>query len=348
MVTSTHKALLLDKKFGDFAIGEVETPKPRPGEILVKVKAAALNPVDWKIRKYGVFVESYPAVLGSDIAGDVKAVGEGVADFSKGDRVFFQGQYIDSLKKAGFQQYCLCSAKIAAKIPEKFSYDEVASIPVALSAAYVGLYQPLPHGFGLEAPITDSARAKYTGQPFVVFGGSSSVGQAVIQLAKLSGFSPIITTASLKQTDFLKSIGATHILDRSLSTSLLGNEITKITPDGQPPKFIFDAISLPETQTTAINLLPSGGYLAIVQQPKVEIPEDKTLVPVVGVYRDHTAPLLDTLYHDNVSRFLEQGLIKPNEIEVLPNGLAGIPSGLERLEKGEVSRSKLVAHPWEG
>lgn len=132
----------------------------------------------------------------------------------------------------------------------------------------------------------------------------------MIQLAKLSGFSPIITTASLKQTDFLKSIEATHILDRNLSTSLLGNEITKITPNGQLSRFIFDAISLPETQAAALDLLPSEGYLAIVQQPKIKVPEDKTLVPVVGVYRDYTADLLEVLYHDNLSRFVEQGLIK--------------------------------------
>lgn len=84
---SVHKALLLEKKFGDLVLGDIETPKPGPGEILVKVHAAALNPVDWKIKKYGFFVEKFPAVLGTDIAGEVSKLGEGVIDFAVGDRV---------------------------------------------------------------------------------------------------------------------------------------------------------------------------------------------------------------------------------------------------------------------
>ena len=84
---STHKALLLEKKFGVYAVGDVTTLKPGPGELLVKVHAAALNPVDWKIRKYGVFVETFPAILGSDLAGDVVELGEGVSGFEVGDRV---------------------------------------------------------------------------------------------------------------------------------------------------------------------------------------------------------------------------------------------------------------------
>ena len=84
---STHKALLLEKKFGEYAVGDVTTLKPGPGELLVKVHATALNPVDWKIRKYGVFVETFPAILGSDLAGDVVELGEGVSGFEVGDRV---------------------------------------------------------------------------------------------------------------------------------------------------------------------------------------------------------------------------------------------------------------------
>ena len=84
---STHKALLLEKKFGEYAVGDVTTLKPGPSELLVKVHAAALNPVDWKIRKYGVFVETFPAILGSDLAGDVVELGEGVSSFKVGDRV---------------------------------------------------------------------------------------------------------------------------------------------------------------------------------------------------------------------------------------------------------------------
>lgn len=87
MVSLTQKALIIDAKFGNFVLDTISIPKPGPGEILVKIKAAALNPVDWKIQKFGVFVETFPAIVGTDIAGDVEEVGEGVTDFQKGDRV---------------------------------------------------------------------------------------------------------------------------------------------------------------------------------------------------------------------------------------------------------------------
>jgi NADPH:quinone reductase-like Zn-dependent oxidoreductase len=82
-----HSALFLQSKFGSFEVGREETPRPGPGQLLVKIEAAALNPLDWKIQKFGVFVEDFPAVLGWDVAGVVEDVGESVARVVKGDRV---------------------------------------------------------------------------------------------------------------------------------------------------------------------------------------------------------------------------------------------------------------------
>jgi NADPH:quinone reductase-like Zn-dependent oxidoreductase len=82
-----QKALFLDRKQGSFIVGTREIEKPQPGELLVKIKAVALNPVEWKVQTYGMFVENYPAILGTDIAGEVEAVGGGVEGFVKGDRV---------------------------------------------------------------------------------------------------------------------------------------------------------------------------------------------------------------------------------------------------------------------
>jgi NADPH:quinone reductase-like Zn-dependent oxidoreductase len=87
MAPLTQKALLLDAKFGKFSVVTVPVPKPGSGEILVKIKTAALNPVDWMIQKYGFLVETFPAILGLDIAGDVEEIGEGVTEFQKSDRV---------------------------------------------------------------------------------------------------------------------------------------------------------------------------------------------------------------------------------------------------------------------
>ena len=87
MAPLTQKALILDAKFGNYSVGTVPVPKPGSGEILIKVKSAALNPADWKIQKYGVLFDKFPGIVGFDIAGDVEEIGEGVTEFQKGDRV---------------------------------------------------------------------------------------------------------------------------------------------------------------------------------------------------------------------------------------------------------------------
>ena len=86
-IPSQQKALLLQSKLGQFAVETVPVSKPGSGEILVKVEAAALNPLDWKIQAYGLIVEKYPAILGFDGSGTVVEVGEDVTSFAVGDRV---------------------------------------------------------------------------------------------------------------------------------------------------------------------------------------------------------------------------------------------------------------------
>ncbi|KDR68597.1 hypothetical protein GALMADRAFT_256879 [Galerina marginata CBS 339.88] len=339
---ATQKALFLDKKFGNFVSGETEIYKPGPGEVLVKIKATSLNPVDWKIKKYGVFIENFPAILGTDLAGDVEEVGEGVTEFKKGDPVFTQGQFVNRF--ATFQQYAIAIASTLARIPPNVTYDQAASLPVALTVTYVGLYNQNPHGVGLAPPVSEETQGKYAGTPIVVLGGASSVGQLVLQFAKLSGFSPIITTASVKHTEFLKSLGATHVLDRNLPAGDLITEVKKIA--GKPIDIVYDSISLADTQHVGLDLLASGGQLVTVLQPTGKVPEDKTVIAALGIPRlPHNIELLETLYHDKISGFLEKGIIKANNVEVLPGGLAGIVDGLARMEADKVSGLKLVARP---
>ena len=95
-----QKALLLPAKFADFVVGPKSIPKRGSGELLVKVHSTSLNPVDWKIHKYGFLVENFPAVLGIDLAGDVEEVGEGVTALVKGDC-----QHKPECQWASFQQY---------------------------------------------------------------------------------------------------------------------------------------------------------------------------------------------------------------------------------------------------
>ncbi|CAA7269964.1 unnamed protein product [Cyclocybe aegerita] len=345
-MTETQKALLLDKKFGDFFVGTTEKYKPGPDEILIKVQSAALNPVDWKIQRYGAIIEKFPAVLGVDIAGDVEDVGEGVTKFKVGERIFCHTEWTKS-PHAAFQQYAISLAVTAAKIPSNISYDQVATIPAVLSTAYLGLYNKKPHGAGLTPPFTPAGEGKYIGEPLIVIGGASSVGQLTIQLARLSGFSPLIVTASLKHTDFLKSLGATHVLDRNLQLDAVREELDKIT-GGKAVKIVYDAISLAATQKLAWDLVGPGGQLIVVLSAEVEPEDGKVIVSVLsGLRMPNNLEPLEELYNRHIAGLLERGVIKPTRVEVLPNGLSGIPEGLKRMQADQVSGVKLVARPQE-
>ena len=166
------------------------------------------------------------------------------------------------------------------------TFDQAASISVTLTTAAVGLYHSRKDGYGagLLPPWEAGGRGKYAGQAIVIFGGASSVGQfgqccglledactdssIAIQFARLSGFSPIITTASLHNTALLESLGATHILSRSLSFSELATEI-KFILAGAALHTVYDAVSSQETQQLGWDLLSSGGTIAVVLPPDV-------------------------------------------------------------------------------
>ncbi|KAF8643143.1 hypothetical protein AX16_009187 [Volvariella volvacea WC 439] len=341
-IPTTQKALLVNSPKGNIVVTDTDVYTPGAGELLVKVRSAALNPVDWKIQRGNFFVKDYPAILGTDVAGDVVKIGEGITKFKVGDRVFFQGSYVN--RYATFQQYTLADQAVTAKIPENVSYDEASTIMVAFNCAYLSFY----HKLGLIPPTqTHGGAGKYPNIPFVIIGGSSSVGQYAIQLAKLSGFSPIITYASSKHEAFLKSLGATFIIDRqTVSISSLPSAVRAITGSATIP-WVFDAISETETQQAGYDILNNGGRLGIVLPASPTLKEQKgsgkQLLHVLGTRDD---PLSRHLVEDVylfIEEWIRNGTIKPNLIEVLPGGLEGIESGLRRLEANQVSGIKLVA-----
>ncbi|KAK1229507.1 hypothetical protein PQX77_007430 [Marasmius sp. AFHP31] len=338
---SSQKALFLTEAHGPFAVDTRDIQIPGVGEILVEIKAAALNPVDWKIQKTGSWVQNYPAVVGTDIAGDVAVLGEGVEGFNVGERVVFQGFFTNDY--AGFQQFTKVPAEIVAKIPGSISYSQAASVPLGLATAAIGLYWT-SRGIGLNPNL--DRNVQFSGQPAIVVGGASSVGQYAIQMLKFGGFSSIITYASGHHTEFLKSLGATHIIDRkSVAIQDLPTEIKKITT--VPVKTVYDAISLPDTQEASYNTLTEGGNLVIVLNSQIKNPvETKRVHHVFGnVQPEPNRPFGRTLYR-HLTQFLQDGTV-PNRVEELPNGLAGIPDGLKRLENDQVSGLKLIALPHE-
>ncbi|KAG2074185.1 GroES-like protein [Suillus decipiens] len=340
-MSPSQKALFLSEKQGKFEVGSRSIPSPGAGQLLVKVQSAALNPVDYKIQDYGLFLTDYPAVLGEDIAGTVEELGEGVDNFRKGDKVLAHGRFINDF--AGFQHYALTTASYTAKIPPNESFDSAATVPLGLDTALVGLYGN-DLGAGITPPWVKSVESN---TPIVIFGGSSSVGSYTIQLARLSGFYPIITTASPSNEELVRGYGATHFFNRNLSGKQLKTAISKVTDS--PIRLIYDAISLPETQSVAWELLANNGTLVLTLSASVKEDEGKGR-KVVSTFADPNVPQNEELCHSSwalVEKWLLEGTIKPNKYEVLPNGLEGIIGGLERMRLGQISGTKLVAHPQE-
>ena len=187
---------------------------PRTNEIVIKNGAVAINPIDWIIPDMGSMMFSwikYPFVLGSDTAGEVVEIGQGVTGFQIGDRVVGHALSTDekhnSSTEGAFQMYTVLLAHMASKIPDILSYESAAVLPLGLSTAACGLFQK--DQLALQYP---SMTPKPTGKTLLVWGGSTSVGSNATQLAVAAGYE-VITTASPKNFDYVKKLGASQTFD---------------------------------------------------------------------------------------------------------------------------------------
>ncbi|KAM5539288.1 hypothetical protein V8D89_007161 [Ganoderma adspersum] len=349
---ATQKALLLPARAGKWYVGEVSVPKPGPQDVLVKIMATALNPVDWKLVDsfLSSVIQEYPFISGTDAAGIVEEVGAEVTTLQKGDKILFQGWFTNPY--ATFQQYCLVPELVTAKIPEGISFDQAASVPLALATIVLALWDHNPRtekSVRFTPPWEENGLTQYAEKPALILGGSSSVGQYAIQMAKYQGFSPILTTASPHNAEMLKALGAAAVLDRTLAPAKILAELPKLT-GGKPIEFVYDAVSLADTQPLAYEALADGGSLVIVLPDLIpaelkKAGDGKKIAHVFGnVQHPECRPCGEEMYK-RLTEWLEKGI--PNKVEVLPGGLAGIPEGLDRLEAFKISGTKLIARPQE-
>ncbi|KAJ7644970.1 hypothetical protein FB45DRAFT_736098 [Roridomyces roridus] len=170
--------------------------------------------------------------------------------------------------------------------------------------------------------------------------------RAAIQILRTLNFSPIITYASSKHTEFLKSLGATHVIDRSAVPSADVPAAVRKLAGGAPFKIAYDAISEADTQEACFELISTGGTVVAIQQTVEDRDVDgKKLIHIVGSTHMHRE--FGVLMWKLLAKQVEGGVIQPNRIEKLPGGLAGIVDGLTRMENNAVSGAKLVAFPQE-
>lgn len=191
------KALAIRRYKAPMEMMELPRPEPGPGDVLVRVRAASVNPVDYKIRDGVVKLllsYSFPLILGNDLAGDVEVVGPGVTRFKVGDAIYAR---LDKDRIGAFAEYALVRETAAAWKPARLDYVQAASLPLVGLTAWQAL--------------VDVAELQ-AGQKVLIHAGSGGVGSFAIQLAKHLG-ARVATTASAKNHALVKSLGADVAID---------------------------------------------------------------------------------------------------------------------------------------
>ena len=178
----------------------IAVPKPAAGEVLIKVYAAGVNPIDWKIREgylAEVIPHTLPLTLGWDFAGEVVSLGQNIDKWSVGDAVYARP---DLSKNGAYAEYITVSADEIAAKPKTLSWQKAAAVPLVTLTAWQAL--------------NDIGKIKQ-GDRVMIHAGAGGVGIAAIQLAKRAG-ATVYTTASTRNIDFLKRLGADQVIDYTL------------------------------------------------------------------------------------------------------------------------------------
>nr|KJB33763.1 hypothetical protein B456_006G030000 [Gossypium raimondii] len=281
-----------------------DVPQLKEDQVLIKVVAAALNPVDFK-RMLGMFIHSdspLPSVPGYDVAGVVLKVGSQVRTLKEGDEVYgnINEKGLDRPKRSGtLAEYTVAEENLLALKPKNLGFIEAAAIPLAIGTAYEGLQKT----------------ALSAGKSILVLGGAGGVGTMVIQLAKhVFGASKVAATSSSAKLELLKSLGADLAID-----------YTKENFEDLPEKFdvIYDAVGQSER---AVKAIKEGGKVVTIE-PVGELAE-----PAFRFILTSSGAMLETL-----NPFLENGKVKP---VIDPRGtfaFSQTPQAFSYLETGRVT-----------
>ena len=340
-----------------------------PGDITVRITATAINPVDWKFRDTPTltpFIPVWPTVLGSDAAGEVVQIGADFADkFAVGDRVWFQGIY-GKPEACTFQQYCRVPAHLVGRVPSKegFTDDEAAGLSLGSITATIGIYHSLGRGV-VPAPWNEGGSYVGKGKAVVVLGGSTSVGQYAVQLARLSGYERIVASAGAKHEVLLKSLGASVVVGRhSWDGDEDGNvqEFVDALGDDLELDWVYDCVTLDRAQEFGVKIVQAAQKVtdgvmvvsvnqidecAIAAGRAVGGESKKREVKVQGIfalgyhpdYRYVTEPM-----YINISKWLASGDFVPNRVQVVSGGLKALDEAMDLNKKG-VSGVKVIVRP---
>jgi len=236
-VTPTMKAIVIHEYGGPEILKYEDVPRPEPedDQLLVRVVAAGVNPVDGMIRS-GLFAKNgsraFPIILGGDVAGVVEKTGSKVTKFKAGDPVF---AYVSLDNSGGYAQYALVKEGEAAPKPKSLTYVEAAAVPIVALTAWQALI--------------DSAKLS-AGQTVLIHGGSGGVGSFAVQIAKARG-ARVIATASTANQDLLKQLGADVAIDYTK---------TKFEDVAKNVDVVLDSVGK-DTLARSYGVVKKGGFI---------------------------------------------------------------------------------------
>jgi len=321
------KALILDRPgvVDTLRVDNLPDPQPGNGEIAVRVAAVGLNPVDYKLAGRGNPAWSYPHILGLDVAGTVEAIGKGVDQWTVGDRVFYHGNLS---KPGGFAECAITTAHTAAKIPDSVSFVDAAATPCAGFTAYQGLVRKLH---------------VQAGQTVWVQGGAGGVGGYGIQICANIG-ATVITTASERNFDHVKRLGASHAIDYQNEDVVA--RIIEIT-NGRGVDAVQSAVDADSASQGVEALAFGGGISCIAGLPDLS---EETFAKSISLHRislgaahqsnNREAQLDLAQMATEMIALVADKKIDPMVEQVI--SLEQIPDGLAQLESRHV-RGKIVA-----
>ena len=232
-------------------INEVTMPNLSAGKVLVNIKIAGINPIDWKIRE-GYMQQmihlQFPSTLGMDFSGVIKQVGEDVSsDFKQGDEVYGQAG-VPSGGSGAFSELALANATSIAHKPKRLSHIQAAALPLV----GVSAWQALVEHIGLSK-----------GQKILIHGGAGGIGSIAIQLAKNLG-AHVATTTSSDDKQFVQDLGANEVIDYKTQT------FEDLVHDYDA---VFDTVG-GETYTRSFRVLRKGGIIvSMLEQQNLELME---------------------------------------------------------------------------
>jgi NADPH2:quinone reductase len=287
-------------QFGDpsvMVLDEVPTPEPGPGQVQIKVQAAGVNPVETYIRsgRYAT-LPTLPYIPGSDGAGLVSAVGDGVTEWKVNDRVYFHGTTAG--RSAGaYAEYVVCDPGQLHPLPAKVGFAQGASLGVPYATAHRALF--------------GRAGAK-AGEIVLVHGASGGVGVAAVQLARWKGLGVIGTAGSEDGLELVRANGAHFAV--SHRAALYRDQIQAAASNGRGPDIILEMLANENLDHDLDMIAPRGRIVVVGNRGRVEIDPRKTMAKdatIMGLTLWNVSPEELALIHQDLGRGLEEGVLVP-------------------------------------